>query len=261
MDDERYYRRRPKKFLDATVGWDWKLKGLYSVLIDIIMLREDDLPDDAGYIAGMLGCTKNRWTAAKKQLVDLGKISIIDEKIVQTSAKLEQNFRKSKSKQASKNRSKPNKIKDLSNTDVTHRDRDKDISSSVVGGREIINRLIDAAGGAVDARSPDIVIAVTPLRWVSGENPCDLDLDIIPTVRSISLKRGGSEPLTTWNYYTKAVMRARDERLAGNPKPEEIRYGKSSNSSSRIKGIGDARRHIRGEVLAEFEADRVAKTV
>ncbi|PCI53862.1 MAG: hypothetical protein COB36_11525 [Alphaproteobacteria bacterium] len=127
MDDERYYRRKPKKILDATTGWNWELKGIYSILIDIIMLRDDDLPDDAGYIAGHIGCTKNRWTGAKKKLIQLGKIEIVDGKIVQNTAKLEQNFRKSKSKQAAKNRSKPNKTKGETNTPETHRDRDRDI--------------------------------------------------------------------------------------------------------------------------------------
>lgn len=126
MDDERYYRRKPKKILDATTGWDWQLKGIYSILIDIIMLRDDDLPDDPGYIAGHIGCTKNRWTAAKKKLVEFEKIQIVDGKVIQTQAKSEQNYRKSKSKQASLNRSKPNKINNLSNTDENHRDRDRD---------------------------------------------------------------------------------------------------------------------------------------
>ena len=71
------YKRKPSAFFDDTIGWDADLKGVYSLLLDLIYMHDGLLADDSGYIVGMLGISsKRKWTGYKKQLVDKRKITI-----------------------------------------------------------------------------------------------------------------------------------------------------------------------------------------
>lgn len=98
------------------------------------------------------------------------------------------------------------------------------------------------------------------LNWMQGDDPCDLELDILPAMRQVASK-GHPKNLKTFKYFYPIAIEYRDARLAGNPTPQENKNEKQRNSSTRVKSIGDRRRHIRGEVLAEFEANRMAKAV
>lgn len=72
-----YYKRFPRKFLDACIGTEWTLehKGAYALVIDLIFMRDGHLPDDSKYIAGQLGCSVRKWNSIKKFLIEQGKIS------------------------------------------------------------------------------------------------------------------------------------------------------------------------------------------
>jgi uncharacterized protein YdaU (DUF1376 family) len=51
-------------------------RGAYNTLIDHQYLMEAPLPDNDGYIAGILGCDIRVWRRIKKQLVEKGRIVI-----------------------------------------------------------------------------------------------------------------------------------------------------------------------------------------
>lgn len=69
-----YYPRYTQAFLQATTGWPLELKGAYAVLLDLIYLNNDRLPDDPQYIAGNLGCSVRKWNQIRATLIRRGKI-------------------------------------------------------------------------------------------------------------------------------------------------------------------------------------------
>lgn len=69
-----YYPRYTQDFLRATTGWPLELKGAYAVLLDLIYLNDDRLPDDPQYIAGNLGCSVRKWNQIRAELLARGKL-------------------------------------------------------------------------------------------------------------------------------------------------------------------------------------------
>ena len=69
-----YYKRFPRDFLEGTVGMSLEEKGAYSVVIDLIFLRDGRLEADARYIAGQLGCSVRKWSSLLAALVEKGKL-------------------------------------------------------------------------------------------------------------------------------------------------------------------------------------------
>tara|TARA_R110002012_G_scaffold148639_1_gene307537 strand:+ start:2473 stop:3255 length:783 start_codon:yes stop_codon:yes gene_type:complete len=136
-----YYKRYTRDLLDGTVGMKLELKGAYGLILDLIYHHNGDLPDESGYISGQLGCTKNKWTSLKKQLVELGKISIVDGKVTNNRAKTEVNLLKKYSKQQSKNRQKPHVYGGSSETvvDTARIDTEPDTDTLKETNKEIAN--------------------------------------------------------------------------------------------------------------------------
>lgn len=63
-----------------------------------------------------------------------------------------------------------------------------------------------------ETKLPGLLILSEPYHWVT--NGCDIDLDILPTLRAIGAK---GKRLSGWAYCSKAVFEARDRRLAPAP--------------------------------------------
>jgi len=126
MNGLPYYKAYPRDFLDGTIGMPLELKGAYRVLLDLIYMRAGRLPDDARYIAGQLGCSARMWTKLRAQLIERGKISVIDGFISNFRADFElENTAKFKAKQA-ENASKPSNINEIKKPRLRHTDTDTD---------------------------------------------------------------------------------------------------------------------------------------
>jgi hypothetical protein len=86
--------------------------------------------------------------------------------------------------------------------------------------RESLNRLesqlLDACNGAAadPAAAPKILSMAEPLRWM--EQGCDLELDIIPTIRSRAHKMP-PRSVKSWEYFTQAIADAKASRMAPMP--------------------------------------------
>lgn len=84
---------------------------------------------------------------------------------------------------------------------------------------ELQDKLLDACNGAAanPAASPGILIMSEPIKWI--ESGCDLELDILPTIRARSHRlRPGS--VKNWSYFTQAVADAKASRETPMPKGE-----------------------------------------
>jgi len=76
MNGLPYYKAFPRDFIEGSVGMDFETKGAYRIVLDLIYLQGGNLPDDARYISGVLGCSTRRWMGLRKRLVDSGKIEV-----------------------------------------------------------------------------------------------------------------------------------------------------------------------------------------
>jgi uncharacterized protein YdaU (DUF1376 family) len=119
-----YYKRFPRDFLEATIGFSLELKGAYTIVLDLIYMRGGRLPDDPQYIAGQLGCSVRKWNSLRAELVSLGKLNVENGLISNFRADvLLEETRSFREKQA-ENRSHPNKNSGLQPPKADHLEPD-----------------------------------------------------------------------------------------------------------------------------------------
>lgn len=85
--------------------------------------------------------------------------------------------------------------------------------------------LREAAGPSIDPTATKLLILAPILALARHGNgpPCDLQTDVLPTIRALS---GRVQPGTvrTWKFFTDAICQARDQRLSGAPKVVAIDF-------------------------------------
>ena len=90
------------------------------------------------------------------------------------------------------------------------------IDSSVVARETdwklIETRLAEAAGPIMQCQSvaPGLANLSTPLWWI--DQGCDLERDIIPTIREVAKRRAGKSKVSSWDFFTAAVANAKAKR-------------------------------------------------
>jgi uncharacterized protein YdaU (DUF1376 family) len=108
-----YYKAYPRDFIEGTIGMTFELKSAYRLILDLIYMQSGELPDDARYISGLLGCSVRKWKSIRNELVKLGKIQCENDIISNFRADKElETLSKLQDKQR-ENRSRPNKNNDL----------------------------------------------------------------------------------------------------------------------------------------------------
>jgi len=126
MNGLPYYQAYPRDFIEGTVGMPFEIKCAYRVVLDLIYMHGGDLPDDARYISGILGCSIRKWKSIRNSLVEIGKLQVSGEfltnyravSMLETTAKYQ--------RKQSENRRTPNKNKDLQSPPLHHTDTDTD---------------------------------------------------------------------------------------------------------------------------------------
>ena len=76
MNGLPYYKAYPRDFVEGTIGMPFEIKCAYRVVIDLIYMQGGDLPDDARYISGHLGCSIRKWSAIRAALIEMGKLQV-----------------------------------------------------------------------------------------------------------------------------------------------------------------------------------------
>lgn len=98
---------------------------------------------------------------------------------------------------------------------------------------ELSNKLLDAGGEAManPANSPGLIMMSEPQRWI--ENGCDLELDILPTIKARAYKmRPGS--IRSWSYFTQAVADAKAAREQPMPQGNAKNYAPRNGREPRL---------------------------
>lgn len=99
-------------------------------------------------------------------------------------------------------------------------------------GETLARELADAGGSALakPASSPGLLVLSDPMNWI--RNGCDLQADILPTIRA-RCSRARPSSIRSWSYFTEAVYQARDNRLKPAPEPNIVQPFRASRSTSR----------------------------
>lgn len=130
-----YYKAYPRDFFEGTIGMPFEMKGGYRIILDLIYMQSGDLPDDARYIAGLLGCSVRKWKSIRIFLINAGKIQVNGDFISNSRARVElETLSKLQDKQR-ENRTGPNKNKGLPTPKVDQPEpepyKGKDIDKSI----------------------------------------------------------------------------------------------------------------------------------
>lgn len=133
MNGLPYYKRYPRDFIEGTIGMPFELKGAYSVLLDLIYMQGGNLPDDARYISGLLGCSSKQWTYYRKALIELGKIVARDGFLgnyrADNECELTENLRRTQRDNRAKRGGQTSKSNDIATTTVEPKPNHTDTES------------------------------------------------------------------------------------------------------------------------------------
>lgn len=110
--------------------------------------------------------------------------------------------------------------------------------------------LTGACNGALDNPVNCLGLAslATPIMWIN--EGCDLDADILPTLRGFGVTLHGKR-IRSWGYFTKAIQEARDARLKGMPTGSAPTRGRASKHVQRPDGKSFM--DLTNEMLSEFD--------
>lgn len=113
MNGLPYYKAYPRDFIEGTIGMPFEEKCAYRLVLDLIYMQGGKLPDDAKYIAGLLGCSVRAWNKYRSYLIQAGKIYVEDGFISNFRANLELETLRSLQDKQRQNGSKPKENKAL----------------------------------------------------------------------------------------------------------------------------------------------------
>jgi uncharacterized protein YdaU (DUF1376 family) len=133
MNGLPYYKRFPRDLIEGTVGMPFEEKVTYAFVLDLIYMHGGELPDDARYIAGVLGTSVRRWNVIRAALLERGKIASNEGLLTNYRAIIELESLRSLQDKQRQNRSHPNKNKGIQSPrfDHTEPDTDTEVETSV----------------------------------------------------------------------------------------------------------------------------------
>lgn len=79
MNGLPYYKAYPRDFIEGTIGMPFEVKCAYRVVLDLIYMQGGNLPDDARYISGLLGCSIRKWKSLRDDLIQRDKLQVSGE--------------------------------------------------------------------------------------------------------------------------------------------------------------------------------------
>lgn len=131
MNGLPYYKAYPRDFIEGTIGMPFEVKGAYRLVLDLIYMQGGNLPDDARYISGLLGCTIRKWKSLRDELLQDGKLELNGEFLTNKRAVSELKILAKLQENQRENRSRPNKNKHLASPPSHHTEPEPDNTSSL----------------------------------------------------------------------------------------------------------------------------------
>lgn len=137
MNGLPYYKRFPRDFIEGTIGMPFELKAAYSFVLDLIYMQGGKLPDDARYIAGLLGVSVRKWSSLREGLIEHGKIKVSGDFLTNDRAIIELESLAKYSDKQSENRSRPNKNKGVATPAKHHTEPDTEEGTDVPSSKRV----------------------------------------------------------------------------------------------------------------------------
>lgn len=265
-----YYLRYPDALLDATEGWPGELKGVYSLLLDLIYRRDGNLEDHPQTVAGHLGYSVRAWNRFKTELVRRGKIKIIDGIIRNSRADDHLITRRSYQENQAKKRIGKKKIKaleeprkpylipsvDIEKKDVLSRKKQQptsapdteapDLFAAPPGFRE---RCKQAAGACLKPKVREFALIADLLRngWSAEQ--------VVSTIEDIADGKAAAS-ISTWKYFSTALTNRRAQQAQG-PSRKPTASAGPDEPMPKEQGVIVARwstiRNKAGELIARLD--------
>ena len=120
MNGLPYYKAYPRDFIEGTIGMSFELKGAYRLVLDLIYMQGGNLPDDARYISGLLGCSIRKWKSLRDDLIAAEKLQVSGEFLMNKRAEKELETLSKLQETKRENRSAASKNKDLQKRPSDH---------------------------------------------------------------------------------------------------------------------------------------------
>ena len=131
MNGLPYYKAYPRDFIEGTIGMAFEDKCAYRVVLDLIYMQGGELPDDARYISGLLGCSIRKWKSIRARLIEADKIHVSGAFLMNYRAVSElESLAKLQDKQR-ENASRYNKNSDLKKPRLRHTEPEPEVSTKV----------------------------------------------------------------------------------------------------------------------------------
>lgn len=230
-----YYKRFPRDFLEGTIGLSFEAKGAYAIVLDLIYMRDGNLPNDPRYIAGQLGCSVRKWTALLAELVEKGKLQVERGIISNFRADyLLEESRKYQDKQA-EIASKPRKNNSLPQPEASQPESEPEPESIAADDKRAgATSVCEPADDWPDRPLPALIEAVAS-PWLDPAKSQGLVLtagrmagwraagaswehDVVPAVSALAAK--ARRPISTWAYFSDAIAQSVAENRAALTIPE-----------------------------------------
>ena len=79
MSGRPWYKRYPADFIHATMMLTLEQKGAYGIALDLMYENGGPIADDPKWLARVCGCSMQQWRKIRRQLIDIGKLSVTAE--------------------------------------------------------------------------------------------------------------------------------------------------------------------------------------
>lgn len=228
--------------------------GVYRLLLDRYYTREEGIPEDQAYRVALARSDDER-AAVDAVLSEYFKLTNglwvnnkAEEEIEKARARI--NAAQSNGKRGGRpkknpdvTQEKPNGLSVGSETETqtkahqsptTRHQTPIEIDDDSARGRldRLAESLRDAAGGALDETSIDLMVLTRPLAWLA--DGYDLEADVLPTIRAAAA-RASPQKIRSWKYFEQAIADAKATRLAPMPegRPDERTHHKTRDATVR----------------------------
>jgi uncharacterized protein YdaU (DUF1376 family) len=234
-----YFDFYPADFMNGVRGLSPQEVGVYTMILCRIYEESGPVEYHLIKLSTYCGMRPSSFEKVIKKLIELGKFTLCEGVLSNRRAETEIQNRSDKlkiNKKAGEASAKKRKENQQENpTDVEHTfnqaeaeaEADKTTLSSVVNARaadcdfdRLQEKLISAVGDNGIQSHGAIVVGPIAELIAAGIN---LELDIIPTLRSVSSRR--TRPASSWAYFIPAIREAYERRIGaakGLPKPKPL---------------------------------------
>lgn len=141
MNGLPYYKAYPRDFIEGTIGMPFELKAAYRLVLDLIYMQGGSLPDDARYIAGLMGCSVKKWNSIREELVSMGKIEPRNGVLGNLRADKELEILGKFQEKQRENRSNPNKTKAIQTPDADHTEPDTEERGKPLSSAQVVEEI------------------------------------------------------------------------------------------------------------------------